>query len=137
MDIITASQILIVVTIIILAYNLYQFFLSHNSIQNQVDEFLEVVGNDALSTTGFNSLNTVVYLVLPVVYVGLLYLANFSYVILAVVGVKMFVGSFLSHWMQNEILEIKTFPQKFYLINKIDHTINALIMSLILYFVFI
>ena len=137
MDIILASKFVIIVTTGMLAYNLYQCMLSFESMREQVDEFLGIMQNETVAYKSFGGLNVMVYLLFPAFYLLLLFLANFSYGVLVCVGIKLFAGSAVSHWMQGEILEREDFSQKFYLINKVDHTINALLMLGILYFVFV
>ncbi|MGL1902169.1 MAG: hypothetical protein OCC49_08545 [Fibrobacterales bacterium] len=137
MDIILASQMVIVASIAILAYNLYQTSLSYSTVENQVDDFLELLKQNPDETQGFSMLSFVVYFILPLIYVALLYFANFSVLILGLVAVKLFAGGWLSFKIQNEILSVKSFPQKFYLLSKVDHTINVIIMMVILYFVFV
>ncbi|MGL1936941.1 MAG: hypothetical protein OCD01_18075 [Fibrobacterales bacterium] len=137
MDIILASQMVIVASIAILAYNLYQTSLSISTVENQVDDFLELLNKNPEEAQGFSALSFIVYFILPLLYVVLLFFANFSVLVLGVVAVKLFAGGWLSHKIQNEILSLKAFPQKYYFLSKVDHTINVIAMAVILYFVFV
>jgi hypothetical protein len=127
-----AKNLVIILSLAVIAFNVYQVSSSYQYVLNQIRIFREALQAEKDDGTSLNWLNWLFYVFFPVVYLYVFYYAGFQWWIIGVLATKFLLGSIFSYRTQRLILSNQPYLPMHFLFAKIDSAINVILFSLVI-----
>lgn len=122
----------IVLTFVVLAYNLFQAATEYSWFAGQVGAYREFVVQEQSHPERLRSFNRFLSLGLLSLYIGVLYVADLAFWVLGLVALKYLFTLFLSDRVHASVLLGRPFSMRQHRIIQIDAVGNAVLLALIL-----
>jgi hypothetical protein len=122
----------IIVTWLVLGYNLFQLGSAFSWIESQIGRYRSFIKNERVAPAYLRKLNFYSAIVMAISYLVLLYFAGLAYWLLGCVLAKYLITALISDQMQARILGAKPFYPRHYWLIKVDALFNAVLLSFVL-----
>jgi hypothetical protein len=132
MSVYLLSEITFYVTLLAIGLNIYQVVADYAAESRQISFFSEAVQNQEINRKNIIWMNAVFFGFFPTMYLILLYISEFAYWLLAVIGFKFLAGTALNGYIQMSALDSKPFTKGVYFLTKVDNILNILVLSFVL-----
>jgi len=115
----------LVASIILMGYNVSEFFSSYNAISKKVEEVLELAKLSSASDNALRRTNFIPSFIMNCCYVALVYFSGVVVWLVSLLAVKIFVSLYISDKVLMQIFRDRSISQKSYLVSKWDSFFNA------------
>ena len=127
-----ASQILIVLCCLCLAFNLYQLSFSYKKMLEEIQVLIDAVKNGEASVKSLQWMHLFFYGLFPFGLLYLMFEAKFVLWVTLAVGLKFCISGIWSYRMQVNLLNEKTFSKHDFRLHQLDYFLNLVLILLLL-----
>jgi len=124
-----ASRLTILVTLVVLGYNIFQLTNGYAWMVAQIGQFREYAREEKVAAPNMRRYNLIVIGIMLTAYLTLLFFSGFAWWILGLVFAKYAGSALLSDQMQWRILQGKDFQRTHHRVIKADAFTNVLVLG--------